>query len=776
MWTLEQIHATNFSAFKELDYAFNKGKATLVFGNNLDNDSQKSNGSGKSALIEAIAVILTGDALRPIKIEEIINDYADEGKVSGFFYNDFTNEYMTITRTLSRKSPQSIEVLISEGQNEDGTFNWVPQVQATVNDYNKYILEVIGLTKDDIYSNFILSKHKYHSFLDSSDKEKKEIINRFSNGILVDESIAALEADMLPIKANLSEAEGKVANCTGRVSAIDDQIQSATEMAVNRSKDKADRIQRWKESIAEKRQAIRDNREYKDVAEKLIASYSKMIEDLNDAEGKHNSVEEAYGEIMGIFTKNDITLDTDYHKKSEDLEQEVTSYSTQLAQAKKMVKDTEDATSDFKDAFNKARERYEAFKKQYDVDYPVIDGEIKSLLKAVNTTESEIKDCKDRQARTERQISVLSNKLAGVIVCPKCKHEFTLAGDIDIDAARMELENSKKDVKKYDEMIATLQEDMEKTISKGKEARAESRELETKLDEYWKAMSAAGKDYNSKAQALSDIKDRCTKIEASIKKVEEKIENVRVDMFDEAFKIVEDQLDVFEGNVESYERNISLAEGAIKSYESSIAEAENASEDDVIGMLKCNKEKYESELAEEIKKKNEIESELAKYTSQIAIFTDFKTHLANTKIEALGQITNEFLENIGSDIRIEFSGYTVLKSGKVRDKISISLLRNGTHCGSFGKFSEGEKARVNLANILAMHKLTNVNAPEGKGLDLLILDEILDATDETGLANIFGSLNGFKITSLVVSHGNIAENYPYKLVVTKQNGISFIDD
>ena len=71
-------------------------------------------------------------------------------------------------------------------------------------------------------------------------------------------------------------------------------------------------------------------------------------------------------------------------------------------------------------------------------------------------------------------------------------------------------------------------------------------------------------------------------------------------------------------------------------------------------------------------------------------FVQFKTYLANTKIEALSRITNEFLQDIGSDIRIRFDGYTVLKSGKVREKISISLLRDGMDCGSFGKFSAGE--------------------------------------------------------------------------------------
>ena len=158
-----------------------------------------------------------------------------------------------------------------------------------------------------------------------------------------------------------------------------------------------------------------------------------------------------------------------------------------------------------------------------------------------------------------------------------------------------------------------------------------------------------------------------------------------------------------------------------------------------------------------------------------ATFTEFKTHLANTKIDALSHITNEFLEAIGSDIRIAFSGFTVLKSGKIRDKISISLIRDGVDCGSFDKFSEGEKARVNLANILAMHKLTNVNCDDDKGLDLLILDEILEATDEQGLSNIFDALNQLQITSLVVSHGNIAEGYPYKTVVNKLNGVSYIE-
>ena len=126
------------------------------------------------------------------------------------------------------------------------------------------------------------------------------------------------------------------------------------------------------------------------------------------------------------------------------------------------------------------------------------------------------------------------------------------------------------------------------------------------------------------------------------------------------------------------------------------------------------------------------------------------------------------LQDIGSDIRIRFDGYTVLKSGKVREKISISLLRDGMDCGSFGKFSAGESRPCEFGDHRAMQKLVNSNCDGDKGLDLLVLDEILEAVDEAGLASMFEALNSLGGTVLVVSHGNVAEGYPHKLVIVKR--------
>ena len=89
MWTLRQVYAKNLCAFKQLDYTLLQKHTTLIFGNNMDNDSQGSNGSGKSAMLEAIAIGITGETLRRIKMDEIINDAEDEATVSLLFQSTY---------------------------------------------------------------------------------------------------------------------------------------------------------------------------------------------------------------------------------------------------------------------------------------------------------------------------------------------------------------------------------------------------------------------------------------------------------------------------------------------------------------------------------------------------------------------------------------------------------------------------------------------------------------------------------------------------------------
>ena len=81
-----------------------------------------------------------------------------------------------------------------------------------------------------------------------------------------------------------------------------------------------------------------------------------------------------------------------------------------------------------------------------------------------------------------------------------------------------------------------------------------------------------------------------------------------------------------------------------------------------------------------------------------------------------------------------------------------------------------------MAVILAMNKLVNINADNNKGLNFLLIDEILDGVDESGLNNILNFINTLGITSMIISHGKIAESYPNTLTIKKSNGVSTINE
>lgn len=764
MWKLTNIQATNLCAFKEFAYTLNQGVTTLVFGNNLDNDSQVSNGSGKSALIEAIAIGLTGETLRKIKMDEIINDSADEALVCLELTNDYLSAKMHITRKLSRKNPQAIELIINDEQD----------VQASVLEYNRVILEHLGLTKDDIFANYILSKHKYASFLSSSDREKKEIINRFSNGMLVDEAIAALQEELEAFTKNLEEAERTVANYEGRVSALNEQINNAALEAEERLKKKQSRIDGCKESIAQNRTQIRECREKIREHDERLRVYDDTYNHLRDLEESSISLDRHYQSICRELSAAGLPEIKDFRAIMQEKQKALKEMLSNQTSIQGDYNETRHIAEDAQAKHAKLQAQREDFDSRYADKYTEVKQRIDVLLNKVDEYERH-RDNLDRQSlELKREMATIEQQLAGIITCPSCGYEFMLNLTASVSDLRQKIGGMRS---RLSELAKKAEEDtleINTLVLKGKDARAEQRTLEAARAE-WDSKLA---DSLSKAAELerqcTQAHSRLVVLSGNIATAQDDIANLQTQMYDEAFDLIdqhtrrtENQAKELENNIKDYTETIDYWEGVLK-------QLEGSSDDDVVESLSSSKAKYEDMLHEAEMTRLDIATKVAAFQAQESHFIQFKTHLANSKIEALSHMTNEFLERIGSDIRIAFSGFTVLKSGKIRDKISISLLRDGIDGGSYDKYSEGEKSRANLANILALHKLTNVNCEEGKGLDLLILDEILEACDESGLASMFEALNSLHITSLVVSHGNIAEGYPHKLIVNKQNGISFI--
>lgn len=763
MWTLTHIKATNLCAFQELSWDLPQHIATVVFGNNMDNDSQNSNGSGKSALVESIAVGLTGDPLRKAKTDEIIRDDADQCSIEVDLVNT-DGRTLKIERLLSRKKPQAITL----------TLNGESLVQATVNDYNKYILDSLGISRDDIYSNFILSKDKYVSFLSSSDREKKELINRFSNGDLVDVSIDALHADMEPLKAKLLDAEKDVSYQQGTISTLDDQIGALMAESNNAASKKAERLADIDRQIADARRQIREanttidslNQDWDD-----IEGIEKSINKIEDADA---SFEDTYKRICSIWQDSLLGKLTDYNSFLADMRKEIERLSHDEEESTKLIGDYQNDIARAEADVRDANTAYDKLVEKNDKQSKRLQESTKQSRAAIEQANKSLQNLTERKRKVEESLGNLMKLLAGTIECPNCHHQWSLESELSIEELQSEYDQAEKSQREITTDIENRNEDINVAQRQIRSNNAEATKLDDTLTSKSNEVMNAKRKLNNIKHTLQTLNDDIKATQQKMENIHKRIASTRDALLNEVYDAIDNAIKRLDSQIKAEQNKIKALEGSIDALTASRKQVDEYSVDEALKPLQEARKKAEQKYNACVEAKEDLDARYNALVVQESRFIEFKTYLANSKVEALSAMTNMFLEAIGSDIRIAFSGITVLKTGKVRDKISISLLRDGIDCGSFGKFSQGERSRCELATILALQKLINVNCEEGKGLDLLVIDEVMDGTDENGLSSICDTLNNLQVTSLIVTHGHIHESYQHRLVVNKQNGVSFI--
>lgn len=774
MWKLRNIEAENLCAFRHLSYAPKQGVTTLIFGDNRDNDSQQSNGAGKSALLECIAIGITGSPLRKIRSEEIINDAAGECRLRLHFTNNTCNEELLVERRIPRKGTSTVACTLWRGGKKVETDE---AVQPSVDAYNRYILDKLGITRDELLNNFILSKYRYEDFLSSSDREKKEIINRFSNGILVDGAIACVEEDIAPLVAEQQQVNLELAGIDGRIGMLQEQIERETAAGEERGRTREARIAELEAAIAAKREQARLRGESVAGADSALEKIRQADGTLQEMESSDTPLEECLKAIETFMPLFPDARRTDWSRilelKKEDLE---------VARAN--LDNLDAAVRLAEETLAKKRAAWEEFKAGYDgfcSGYEERTADFRSRLLDIDRQLRDLAGRLDNLRRTRRTISAgideLSNKLAGTITCPACGHEFLVAHPgFDIEAGTKDLRMRQQQLSEINGRIEAGEQQTEEVEMRQSRIRAERRTLEDDRHGWEQRLSDHERSVRGAADNVESAERNRKHVHAEIAALQEEIDGIRRKVFDEVFGFIDERNAALDREKRKAEEDIRAAECAVETLLETVREVNEAATTDLTQSLRAAMKQEKQRSTQTAKRKCEVDDKVRALEVQRERFVQFKTYLANTKIEALGRVTNEFLAGIGSDIRVRFDGYTMLKSGKVREKISVSLLRDGVDCGSFGKFSAGEAARVNLATILAMQKLVNANCDDGKGLDLLVLDEILEAVDEAGLASMFEALNALGGTVLVVSHGNVAEGYPHKLVIVKEHGESRIGE
>lgn len=224
-------------------------------------------------------------------------------------------------------------------------------------------------------------------------------------------------------------------------------------------------------------------------------------------------------------------------------------------------------------------------------------------MDSIKKLDAENSNLRSQRTKLEADIASLQKQLAGVIVCPKCQHEFTLANDVDINEVKLRLQDRNGETQDILQNIEANEKRISDITTKGREARKEQDELNRSKIEWSNKITETCTALDELSRNTSYLTNKMQTLQHQMNTLQKSIDDARTNLFDDSYAILDEAIRKQEYEAKQAELNINNANGAIQSYEESIRDIENSSETDMIESLKANKKKYEKELVLAISEK-----------------------------------------------------------------------------------------------------------------------------------------------------------------------------
>ena len=211
---LETLRLKNFLSFKELNHTFRNG-ATLIQGRNLTEDSKETNGAGKSTMEAGISYALMATSLRRQTLDrDLIRWGEDEAEIELTVFCPVRGQRLRIFRRVRVKGSATLELYLNEQ----------PVQFASVLEGNRYILDWIAITPEDLKSFYILNKENYKSFLSASNTDKLALINRFMKAEQLEAADDVIKEQSVPYIEKRDAAQKRVFSVEGELNAYKSQL------------------------------------------------------------------------------------------------------------------------------------------------------------------------------------------------------------------------------------------------------------------------------------------------------------------------------------------------------------------------------------------------------------------------------------------------------------------------------------------------------------------------------------------------------------------------
>ncbi len=711
---LDKLRAKRLLTYETLDYDF-EGRPLLVQGVNLTDKGQKSNGAGKSALQTAIEFAIAASNSRGVPDKELVSYGEKSAQIELFASCDIRKVTLHIDWLINVKGSNKLKLK----EKAYGSKEWSEVSFSTSPDGKKYILSWFAISKEDLFNYYIINNSRFKSFFKSSNAEKVDLINRFSDASIVTDidkvDNAKLQGEHDVLESEISKLDGKV-----------ELIEANLEKELNRNL-----VTESKEKEEELKGDIED-------IEILIKGQEELIKNLVPKE------KELYSDIAKQQDKKG-----KYKAKCDEKEREIDGIQIKINNAKAQVEEAKELVINFKSTdWNLERGGFEEEKKEFEGDL-------------VGSSE-EKRGSEMLENKILKALKSIDIELSGAISCPKCEHEFLLNGDLEELESKQhkllqakgkvedKIKESSEDIDELKDAIKEIEDSISKINSLEKKETQALHKVKEAFNEVKTTLNKLVRDTNTANHTMGDLRNCMNDCDSRISSIELEILGLGQKSISHNDKILSYKFQI-QGLVDSIE--------ALKPI----------SNKDIIAELKLEKSVFEKDRDAKQITITEVGDKIYSRNKWAQNFKQFRMFLANQSLETMEFHNNRFLSDIGSDLRVKLEGFKVLAKGDIKEEITARIIRDGER--SFGSFSGGERGRLLFASILANRYMINSTHPYG-GLDFLSIDEVFEGVDGSGLKSLIESAKRLSIAVMIITHVSDEDASSDILRVVKKNGVS----
>jgi|WetSurSiteA1Bulk_404760.scaffolds.fasta_scaffold00030_23 DNA repair exonuclease SbcCD ATPase subunit len=686
----EEVGMKNYGPYiDDMVLKFNKGTLTFITG---------PNGVGKTMALDAIPFCLYGTTSKGSKGDEVVNNVVGKDCHTWLTFS-IDNDKYKIDRFHKHSKKNNTVILQKNGvEIKKGQKEVLPEIERIV-------------CPQRTFMNTVMFGQKVKDFFtDLTDSDKKEIFRKILDLDIYQQYYKKADDILKQVRPAIVTLQSNQQINSSLLSDSQEQLKNLIEKKDEFEKAKSEYVTNFSEEIVRADQVLKELRESLIEYQLKDSDIEKTIKEIADAENRLRSITKDQEAARQEVKNQKIIKEGELIKISNEIKSEV---------LQKYQKAKDEASAEFQNNTNKVHKETDELNKKkvllaseetkLQVTIGMAQQEIHKMDDALNFETATCPTC--LQEIDEKAKKVLKERIQ------KLEKEITDYSNMfrENSLRQNELKEKRKELDKQIEDLLTLfqreKDKLEKEREKGfDDAEQRLQFALTKLNNMvLQKLSDISDDYvdkvesiNKEIERLKRIKIEQNSVRTIIQQIESKINNQQMHINYMEKQLEEKKKENFDlSQIRSYEQKIKAYTAAIKESQDKLVVLERK-----VGIVDFWKSAFSPTGIPSML----IDESIPFMNRRVTFYLD---HLTN----------NRYL--------VSFDTLSAIKSGEIRDKISVNVLDTYTKANSRIQLSGGQTRLIDISIILTLGDLQA--KMQDVSFNILLFDEIFDSLDEENI-------------------------------------------